>query len=337
MKGDNTMKKPLLAVAKSRTKLLMILFAVEIIVFTFSSPYFLNWTNLLEITQFGAVLMLVALGESIVILSGQEGIDLSVGAMLSLSGVMFGVVIKSGAPFVAAVLACLLTGVLLGSINGLLVAIIKMPPLIVTLGTQYLYGSLALYITRGIPISGFPEYYKWLSLKTTLGIPNQVLFVVLPITVLVLVVVYKTKFGRRVYLLGSSPLAARFAGVREKHVRFYVFLLVGVLVSIGALINNSWLMTARADAGSGMEMQAITVAVLGGISIIGGGGQLSSVIIAVIIITVMNSGLQLANINSVWQMAILGFVLILAIVFNLILNHLVFQVRKDSMENTAKL
>jgi ribose/xylose/arabinose/galactoside ABC-type transport system permease subunit len=330
------MKQFLISIAKSRTKLLVLLFVIEIVIFAFSSPYFLNLTNLLEITQFGAILMLVALGESIVILSGQEGIDLSVGAMLSFSGVIFGVAIKAGAPFALAVTACLCTGLLLGTVNGLLVAFVKMPPLIVTLGTQYIYGSLALYITRGIPISGFPDFFKWLSLKTTFGIPNQVLFVVLPVTILVLVLIYKTTFGRRIYLLGTSPLAARFAGIKEKRIRFFVYLLAGLLVSIGALINNSWLMTARADAGVGMEMQAITVAVLGGISIVGGSGRLGSVIVAVIIITVMNSGLQIANVNSVWQMAILGFVLISAIVFNLLLNHLVSKVEKDKGEKSVK-
>jgi ribose/xylose/arabinose/galactoside ABC-type transport system permease subunit len=324
------MKKLLLSVARSRTKLLLILFVVEIIALSVSSPYFLNLTNLLEITQFGAILMLVAIGESIVILSGQEGIDLSIGAALSLSGVVFGLMIKAGFPFVIAVFGCVCAGIVLGSLNGLLVAIIRMPPLIVTLGTQYIYSSLALYLTKGIPISGFPEFFKWLSLKTTLGIPNQVLFVVLPITILAMILVYKTKFGRRVYLLGTSPVAARFAGINESKVRFCVYLLAGVLAAIGALINNSWLMTARADAGAGMEMQAITIAVLGGISIVGGSGHLGSVIVAVIIITVMNSGLQIANVNSVWQMAILGFVLILAIVFNMVLNHLVLKMEKET-------
>jgi ribose/xylose/arabinose/galactoside ABC-type transport system permease subunit len=330
------MKKLLFYIAKSRTRLLLVLFVVEIIILAFSSPYFLNITNLLEITQFGAILMLVALGESIVILSGQEGIDLSLGSVLSLSGVIFGVVIKAGAPFFLAVLACLFAGLILGAFNGLLAAIVKMPPLIVTLGTQYIYGSIALYITRGIPISGFPEYFKWLSLKTTFGLPNQVLFVVLPITVLVIILLYKTKFGRRIYLLGTSPLAARFAGINEKSVRFCVYLLAGVLSAFGALICNSWLMTARADAGSGMEMQAITIAVLGGISITGGSGQFGSVIVAVIIITVMNSGLQIANVNSVWQMAILGFVLIFAIIFNLVLNHFVARLGKGKTENPVK-
>jgi ribose/xylose/arabinose/galactoside ABC-type transport system permease subunit len=324
------MKKLLLSVARSRTRLLLILFVVEIIALSASSPYFLNLSNLLEITQFGAILMLVATGESLVILSGQEGIDLSIGAALSLSGVVFGLMIKAGFPFVVAVLGTLCAGLVLGSLNGLLVAMVRMPPLIVTLGTQYIYGSLALYLTRGIPISGFPDFFKWLSLRTTLGIPNQVLFVVLPVTILAMILVYKTKFGRRVYLLGTSPVAARFAGISESRVRFYVYLLAGVLAAMGALINNSWLMTARADAGAGMEMQAITIAVLGGISIVGGSGHLGSVIVAVVIITVMNSGLQIANVNSIWQMAILGFVLIMAIVFNMVLNHLVLKMEKET-------
>ena len=315
------MSKLLLSVAKNRTALLLTLFVLQVIILSFSSPYFLNLYNLLEITKFGAILTLIALGQSMVILSGRDGIDLSIGAMLSLSGVMFALAIRAGFPFAAAVFFALATGAVLGSVNGFLIAVVKMPPLIVTLGTQYIFGSLALYLTRGIPISGFPAYYQWLSLQTTMGIPNQVLFVVFPVTVLVMVLMYRTRFGRRVYLLGTSPLAARFAGIKETQVRFCVYLLAGVLAGISALINNSWLMTARADAGVGLEIQAITVAVLGGISITGGSGRLGSVIVAVLIITILNSGLQIANVNSIWQMAILGFVLIFAIIFNIILNQ----------------
>lgn len=322
------MKKIALSIAKSRTKFLLLLLIVEVVLLSFSSPHFLNINNLLGITQFGAILMLLALGESLVIMGGREGIDISIGSTLSLSGVFFGLAIKAGASIPVAIIITLIVGFVLGSINGIMVSFLGMPALIATLGTQYIYSSLALYLTGGVPISGFPEAFMWLSLESTLGIPNQVLFVAVPVTIAMMIVIYKTTFGRHIYLMGTNPEAAKFTAINERKTRFSLYAIAGVLAAVGAIVNNSWLMTARADAGSGMELQAITIAMLGGIAIEGGSGHLSGIIIGVLIITMMNSGLQIANVNSIWQLAVLGFVLILAVVFNQLMKHFVSKAEK---------
>ena len=323
------MRKIAFSIAKSRTKFLLLLFVIEMVILSLISPYFFSLSNLMQVTQFGAALTLLSLGESLVMIAGRDGIDISIGSIMSLSGVIFGLAVINGCSILAATILTLLTGVVLGSINGFLVAVAKVPALIATLGTQYIYGSLALYLTGGIPISGFPESFEFLSLESTFGIPNQILFVVIPVTILVLILVYKMKFGRRVYLMGTNPEAAKYTGIKERSVRMWVYILAGVLAAISAIINNSWLMTARADAGTGMEMQAITVAVLGGIGVAGGVGHLGGVLIGVIIITMMNSGLQIANINSIWQLATLGFILIIAIILNHLMSGFVARVEKN--------
>ena len=323
------MRKIAFSIAKSRTKFLLLLFVIEMVILSLISPYFFSLSNLMQVTQFGAALTLLSLGESLVMIAGRDGIDISIGSIMSLSGVIFGLAVINGCSILAATILTLLTGVVLGSINGFLVAVAKVPALIATLGTQYIYGSLALYLTGGIPISGFPESFEFLSLESTFGIPNQILFVVIPVTILVLILVYKMKFGRRVYLMGTNPEAAKYTGIKERSVRMWVYILAGVLAAISAMINNSWLMTARADAGTGMEMQAITVAVLGGIGVAGGVGHLGGVLIGVIIITMMNSGLQIANINSIWQLATLGFILIIAIILNHLMSGFVARVEKS--------
>ncbi len=323
------MRKIAFSIAKSRTKFLLLLFVIEMVILSLISPYFFSLSNLMQVTQFGAALTLLSLGESLVMIAGRDGIDISIGSIMSLSGVIFGLAVINGCSILAATILTLLTGVVLGSINGFLVAVAKVPALIATLGTQYIYGSLALYLTGGIPISGFPESFEFLSLESTFGIPNQILFVVIPVTIFVLILVYKMKFGRRVYLMGTNPEAAKYTGIKERSVRMWVYILAGVLAAISAIINNSWLMTARADAGTGMEMQAITVAVLGGIGVAGGVGHLGGVLIGVIIITMMNSGLQIANINSIWQLATLGFILIIAIILNHLMSGFVARVEKS--------
>ena len=323
------MKKIAFSIAKSRTKFLLLLFVIEIVVLSLISPYFFSVNNLMQVTQFGASLTLLSLGEALVMIAGRDGIDISVGSAMSLSGVIFGLIVVNGGNIFTATLITLAAGAILGLINGLLVAVAKVPALIATLGTQYIYGSLALYLTGGIPISGFPDGFKVLSLESTFGIPNQILFVIVPVSILVFILIYKMKFGRRVYLMGTNPEAAKFTGIKEKRIRSSVYILTGVLAAVSAIINNSWLMTARADAGTGMEMQAITVAVLGGIGVAGGIGHLGGVLIGVVIITMMNSGLQIANVNSVWQLATLGFILIIAIILNQLMSRYVATVEKN--------
>lgn len=310
------MRKIAVFFVSSRTRMLFFLLAVEILLLSFSSRYFLSIQNLIELTQFGAVLLLLALGESIVMLSGREGIDLSIGAILSLSGVIFGLLIRAGAGLMIALGLTVVVGCFFGFVNGLLISVVKIPSLIATLGTQYIFSSLALFLTGGIPISGFPESFKFLSLKSTFGIPNQILFVAFPVSAAILILMYMTKFGRQVYLLGTNPEAAKFAVIDERKIKIAIYMVAGLLASFGAIINNSWIMTARADAGTGLVLQAITVACLGGIAVEGGKGSLGAVIAGVLVLTILNSGLQIANVNSVWQLAVLGIVLLAAVVFN---------------------
>ena len=233
------MKKLAFSIAKSRTKFLLLLLVIEMIILSCISPYFFNMNNLLQVTQFGATLTLLSLGEALVMISGRDGIDISIGSTMSLSGVIFGLAVMNGANIPIAAFVTLLGGVVFGAVNGVLVAVARVPALIATLGTQYIYSSLALYLTGGIPISGFPDSFALLSLKSTFGIPNQMLFVVIPVSVLIFILVYKMKFGRRVYLMGTNPEAAKYAGIREMKVRAMVYVLAGVLASVSAIINNS--------------------------------------------------------------------------------------------------
>jgi Ribose/xylose/arabinose/galactoside ABC-type transport systems, permease components len=305
-----------LRLLERRSVLLVVLLALVIVVMSLISPYFFSVTNLLGITQFGAVLVLLAIGQSLVITSGRGGIDLSIGSMLSLSGVAIGMLVQQGVNVWLASLLGIVSGGLFGALNGLMVAYIGLPPLITTLGTNYLYGSLALYLTNGVPISGFPESFEFLGQGLILGIPAQVLLVALPVFALFWFIVYRTRFGREIYLIGTNEIAARFSAIQVKQIRFSLYTISGLLAGLGSVIMCSWLMTARADVGSGMDMQSITVSVLGGVSITGGQGHLASVMLAVLVVTMLSSGMQIANINSMWQLAILGMILLFAVALN---------------------
>jgi len=301
----------------NRVYFLVVLMIIVVIIMTSLSPFFLTMSNLISMTRFGAVLALLALGQSLVILAGGAGIDLSIGAILSLSGVLFGMLVRdAGVNVWLAIPLTIVAGALLGAVNGVTIVWWGLPPLIATLGTLWAYGALALVLTRGVPISGFPTSFAFISQDYILGIPTQILLIVIPVYLILQFMTSRTRFGRWIYLLGVNDEAARFAGVPVARVRFILYTLNGVLAGLGAVVTASWFMAARPDAGAGMDLQSVTVAVLGGIHIFGGIGSLAGTMLAVVIVTMVATGLQLANINAVWQLAVLGFMLLSAVALN---------------------
>ena len=300
----------------NRVYFLLALLIIVFVIMSSISQYFLNLHTILDIIQLGVVLLLVAIGQSLIILAGGGGIDLSVGSMISLSGVLFGLLVKAGVNVWPAAVFAVLIGGLLGSVNGVTIAWWGIPPMVGTLGTMWIYAALALVITKGVPISGFPDSFAFLGDGYILGIPAQIVLIAVPVFLIIWIMVSRTYLGRWIYLIGVNETAARFAGIPVVRVRFMLYTLSGMLSGIGAVAMSAWLMAARPDVGSGMEMQAITVTVLGGVNIFGGSGSLVGTLLAVLIVTLMASGLQLGNINTIWQLAVLGLILLGAVALN---------------------
>lgn len=300
-----------------RTTLLAGLVVVTAVVMSLISPYFLDVDNLLSMTQFGAVIGLLALGQTLVILGGGGGIDISVGSMLSLCGVAMGLAVGAGVPVWPAALVALVAGLLLGALNGALVTVVGIPPLIATLGTLYLFASAAQVLAGGTQISGFDtDGFSFLGRGTVAGIPVQVLLVLLPVYALAAWLMRRSLFGRRVYEVGNNDKALLLVGASPERVRFALYCTSGLLAGLGAVVTNAWLLVARTGAGNGMELQSITIAVLGGTYIFGGKGKVSGTLLAVLLIVILTSGLQLAGVDPSWQAGILGTVLIVSVVLN---------------------
>lgn len=303
-------------ILSNRMAFLAILIVVMAAVMSFLTPYFLTIENLLGMTRFGAAMALLAMGQALIVLAGGAGIDISMGSILSLSGVMFAMLAATGMGVPLAAVMGVLVGAALGAVNGITVAVWNFPPMIGTFSTMWAYGALALIITGGVPVSGFPEGFAFLGQGKVLGVPAQVALVVIPVYVVLQFTLSKTSFGRAIYLIGINQEAARFAGISVVGVRFLLYTLSGVLAGFGGIVMSSWLMAARPDIGVGLEMQALTVTVLGGIDIFGGSGNLGGVMLAVLVVVMMQSGMQLANINTIWQLAVLGFILLAAVSLN---------------------
>jgi ribose/xylose/arabinose/galactoside ABC-type transport system permease subunit len=305
----------------NRTVFLALLIVAIGAAMSFVSPYFLSLQSILDMTQFGAVVALLGLGQTLVIVGGQGGIDLSVGTILSLAGVVMAMAMSHGVNLVLAGVLAVGLGAFLGFLNGLLVTTIGMPPLIVTLGTSYIYSSIALVSTNGVPVGGLPDAFRFIGQGKLLGIPAQVVLVVLPAFLALNWFIGNSTFGRSVYMVGVNDTAARLTGVKVKRVRTLLYAISGGLAGLGAIVMTSWLMAAKPDIGTGLDMQSITVAVLGGTAIAGGEGRLLGTIMAVIVLTMITYGMQLGNITSVWQLAVLGALLLTSIAVNNLLDR----------------
>lgn len=304
-----------------RRSFLAVVTVVTALLLSLLSPFFLTVDNILDMTKFGAVVGLLALAQTLVILAGGGGIDLSVGSILSLAGIGMGLLVGGGVPVWIAAGCAVVIGLALGALNGLLVTVIGIPPLIATLGTLYAYESAAFVAAGGVTLTGFASAgYPFLGQGTVAGVPAQVLLVLLPAYAVVGVVIARSTFGRRVYEVGSNERAASLVGVSPARIRFVVYTASGLLAGLGAVVTNSWLLAARPGAGTGLSLQTITIAVLGGTSIFGGRGTVSGTLLAVLLIVVLGSGLQLAGVEQVWQIGILGALLVLSVMVNNLLS-----------------
>ena len=293
-----------------RIVVLAALWAVCLIVLWFISPYFFQARTIPYLLQYLPILGLLGLGQTLVILGGGPGIDLSVGAVLSLTGVAMAAMVDLGSGVVVACVAGLLLGAVLGAVNGLLTEYFRIPSLMATLATLFAFGGLAIASTGGRPLVGFPDGFAWLGQERTFGVPNACLYLLLPIAAVLHVMLTRTTIGRHVVASGNDERAARLAGLDVSRIRIGLYTLSGVLAATGSIVSLSWFMAARPDAGQGMELLSITIAVLGGTHIFGGTGSIPGTLMALLIVTTLQIGLQLANISPAWQLGMIGLLLI---------------------------
>lgn len=271
---------------------------------------------------------LLALAEMFVIISGRSGIDLSVGAMVSLSGMLFGHLIQNeGTSLALAIVLTMAFGVLLGTINGFLVGYFKFPPLIATLATSYAYASIAMVLSDQTPISGdrIAAANETLTSKVELGtlpIPLQVFTILVPMVVLSWLMLNRTAWGRSLLAIGTNDIAAQYAAQRVKLTRCSAYSMSGLLCGIAAVTNVAQFASARPDAGtagSGMALPAITIAALGGVLIQGGYGRVSGVVTGALLVTWLNAALLISFQGSAGprtQLLALGLILIGSILIN---------------------
>jgi ribose/xylose/arabinose/galactoside ABC-type transport system permease subunit len=284
---------------------------------TVLTPHFLTVSNLLNVTEQTTINAVIAVGMTFVILSA--GIDLSVGSIVALTGVVLGSALHSGVPVPAAILLSLTTGAVCGLLNGLLITRGGLPPFIATLGMMSIARGVALLFTDGRPISGFSAGFREISTGRPLMIPAPVL-VMIVVYVTAHFVLTRTTFGRYVYAIGGNEEATRLSGVRVGFHKTMVYAVSGVTSAVAAVTLTARLNSAQPIAGMMYELDAIAATVIGGTSLLGGSGTLVGTVIGALIMGVLRNGLNLLGISSFLQQVVIGGVIIAAVLVDSLLN-----------------
>lgn len=287
---------------------LAVVVALSILEPAFSTPH--NLTNVLRQTS---VIGIMAVGMTFVILTA--GIDLSVGSLLALTGVVCAHLEVTGWPVSVVVPATLLLGALIGAANGLVITLGKVTPFVVTLGTMSIARGAAHIFTDGRPISGFGPSFRFLGSGELLGVPVPVLLFGLTVLVAAGVLRYTT-LGRYTYAIGGNEEAARLAGIRVNLCKTSVYAISGVTAALGAVILTSRLNAGESIAGTGYELDVIAAVVIGGTSLMGGRGGVWGTLIGALLIGTINNGMNLLMISSYYQLVVKGAIIVGAVLLD---------------------
>ncbi|HTB85938.1 MAG TPA: hypothetical protein VK742_20000 [Candidatus Sulfotelmatobacter sp.] len=279
-----------------------------------TSPPFRTWSNIQNILQQISMNGIIAIGMTLVIITA--GIDLSVGSVLALSAV---VATSFAHPDQHALIVPLAMGILVGlvcgTVNGILIAKKRLAPFIVTLGMMTVARGVALVYTGGRPVINLSDSFDAIGGGSVCGIPFPSL-IFLGVILLGVFILHFTRFGRYVYAVGGNELAAKVSGVNTDRVLISVYAFAGALAGVAGIVLSSRIMSGPPATGTGYELDAIAAVVIGGTSLSGGIGSIAGTIVGVLIIGVMNNGLDLLNVTSYWQQIVKGVIIVLAVLLD---------------------
>lgn len=287
--------------------------AILCIVLSIISPVFLTVNNLSNIIVQSSINACIAIGATVIIISG--GIDLSVGSVLALAGVVMAKALTSGVPLIPSLIIGLAVGVICGIVNGALITKGKLPPFIATLGMMSIARGLALFITDGRQISSFSDSFRFFGNGMIFNIPTQNVIMVLFFILFYFIMKY-TRVGRYCYAIGGNEEAAKLSGINLTKYKIFFYAIGGFMASVGAIILSARLNSAQPVAGLGYELDAIAAVVIGGTSLNGGEGKIFGTLVGALLIGVLRNGLNLMNVSSYIQQIVIGAVIVAAVLID---------------------
>lgn len=306
--------------------------AVLLIVLAFLAPAFFTRENLSDLVLANMPVLIVALGMTLVILTGH--IDISVGTMFAVCSVAAGEFAKLGLPAAGAWMAACAIGAALGAVNGALVAYVRIPSIVVTLAAMVAFRDALRWITQGAWVQDLPANFQWLGMSQAAS--NAVTYMIAGGLVVAMAWGLRNlPAGRAVYATGSNENAARLVGIDSAVVTFSVFAVTGALTGCAALLNSVRFNQIPSNAGIGMEMKVITAVVVGGTAITGGRGSIQGTVLGVILLGIISPALTFLGFSAYWERAIQGVIILFAVGFDAVRSRFGARLRGDFAERTA--
>ncbi|WP_108259052.1 ABC transporter permease [Mangrovicoccus ximenensis] len=299
---------PAAKLLKSWESLLLLVAVAVFILNSFASPYFLDAWSLSDATFNFTEKAMIAFAMALLIIAGE--IDLSVASIIALCSTAMGVVMQMGGGTGALVFTGLAVGLSCGAFNGLLVTRLGLPSIVVTIGTMSLFRGISYIVLGDGAFRGYPEGFAWFGQGYVFWVITVEMVIFTLLAIVFGVVLHKTNFGRQVYAIGNNSTAALFSGIRVQRVKMILFLLTGLMSGLAAVCLTSRLGSTRPSIASGMELEVVTMVVLGGVSILGGSGSIPGVVIAAILMGLVTFGLGLLNVPGIVMSIFIGLMLI---------------------------
>jgi ribose transport system permease protein len=305
------------ALARRQELIVLVLTALAVAVLGLTTDTFFTSTNLLNVAIYVSWFAIAAFGVGVAIIVG--GIDLSVAAVMALAGLVCAIALEQGLPLPLAIVLGLLSGATVGLLNGFLVSRFRLPPFIVTLGTMGIARGITLGLTGGAPVRDLPEAFRTLGQGSlaagSLSLPLPVLWMLL-LGGLVSLLLHQTVLGGYIYTVGSDERALLVAGVRTSQVKLLAYTFSGALAAFGGIIMTAKLGVAAPMAASGYELDIIAAAVIGGVSLFGGEGTITGIMLGTVLMQIARNGLVLVGLPTFWQWLTIGAMILLVILLD---------------------
>ncbi|WKL22897.1 ABC transporter permease [Agrobacterium tumefaciens] len=301
----------------------VLLLGVAILIFianSLASPYFLNAWNLSDATFNFTEKAIIAFAMALLIIAGE--IDLSVAAIIALASTAMGAAVQMGVGTPGLVAIGISTGLLCGAFNGFLVAGLKLPSIVVTIGTMSLFRGISYMVLGDQAYGKYPADFAYFGQGYVFSVISFEFVLFLVMAVIFAILLHATNFGRQVYVIGNNPFAARFSGIPVERVKFILFLLTGLMSGIAAVCLTSRLGSTRPSIAQGWELEVVTMVVLGGVSILGGSGTIAGVVIAAFVMGLVTFGLGLLNVPGIVMSIFVGLLLIITIAIPIVVRRL---------------
>lgn len=301
----------------------VLLLGVAVLIFianSFASPYFLDAWNLSDATFNFTEKAIIAFAMALLIIAGE--IDLSVAAIIALASTAMGAAVQMGIGTPGLVATGIGTGLLCGAFNGFLVAGLKLPSIVVTIGTMSLFRGISYLVLGDQAYGKYPADFAYFGQGYVFWVVSFEFVLFIAMAVLFAILLHATNFGRQVYAIGNNPFAARFSGIPVERVKFILFLLTGLMSGIAAVCLTSRLGSTRPSIAQGWELEVVTMVVLGGVSILGGSGTIAGVVIAAFVMGLVTFGLGLLNVPGIVMSIFVGLLLIVTIAIPIVVRRL---------------